>query len=209
MLRHTLIASATLAVAAAANAGLATWTMTGTGTGTGSLAGLGNVNILFTMNIDSSASALTGVTAISGWTFRMTNSSGAELFNATGLPGSAYGQNAATYVRWTAGSTSTRRYTVVLGGTTSSSWSAAASGNPSITSLELGYVANRSAGVYGSFGDSLVGSAGGNGGFLMAVASGGGSFGAVSLTNFVIVPTPGAVALVAVAGAVSFRRRRA
>jgi uncharacterized protein (TIGR03382 family) len=43
----------------------------------------------------------------------------------------------------------------------------------------------------------------------MAVASGGGSFGAVSLTNFVIVPTPGAVALAAVAGVVSFRRRRA
>jgi hypothetical protein len=209
MLRNTLIASATLAVAAAANAGLASWTMTGTATGTGSLASLGNVNILFTMNIDSSASALTGVTVIGDWTFRMSDLAGTVLFNASGSPGATYGQNAATYVRWTAGGTSTRRYTVVLGGTTSSSWTGTASGNPSITSLELGYVANRSAGVYGSFGDSLVGSAGGNGGFLMAVASGGGSFGAVSLTNFVIVPTPGAVALAAVAGVVSFRRRRA
>jgi hypothetical protein len=209
MLRNTLIASATLAVAAAANAGLATWTMTGTGTGTGSLSSLGNVNIVFTMNIDSSASALSGVTAISGWTFRMTDSSGTELFNATGLPGSGASQNAATYVRWTAGGTSTRRYTVVLGGTTSSSWTAAAGSLPTINLLELGYVASRTGGVYGNFGDSLVGSAGGNGGFLMAAATGGGAFGAVSLTNFVIVPTPGAVALAAMAGVVSSRRRRA
>ena len=109
---------------------------------------------------------------------------------------------------WTAGSTSTRRYTVVLGGTTSSSWTAAGS-LPAINLLELGYVANRTAGVYGNFGDSLVGSAGGNGGFLMAAATGGGSFGAVSVTNFVIVPTPGAAALAIVAGIASFRRRRA
>jgi hypothetical protein len=204
MLRNTLIASATLAVAAAANAGLATWTMTGTGTGTGSLASLGNVNILFTMNIDSSASALSGVTAISDWTFRMSNSSGV-LFNAAG----AAGGNSATYVRWTAGGTSTRRYTVVLGGTTSSSWTPTAGSLPTINLLELGYVANRTGGVYGNFGDSLVGSAGGNGGFLMAAATGGGSFGAVSLTNFVIVPTPGAAALAVVAGIAAFRRRRA
>lgn len=208
MLRNTLITTATLAVAAAANAGLATWTMTGTGTGTGSLSSLGNLNILFTMNIDPSASALSGVTAIGGWTFRMSDSAGTELFSASGTP-SATSPNAATYVRWTAGSTSTRRYTVVLGGTTSSSWTAAAGSLPAINLLELGYVANRTGGVYGNFGDSLVGSAGGNGGFLMAAATGGGSFGAVSLTNFVIVPTPGAAALAVVAGIASFRRRRA
>jgi hypothetical protein len=203
MLRNTLIASATLAVAAAANAGLSTWTLSGTGTGSGSLASLGNVNILFTMNFDASASALSGVTAIGDWTFQMSNSSGV-LFNAGDSGG-----NSATYVRWTAGGTSTRRYTIVLGGTTSSSWTAAAGSLPTINLLELGYVASRTGGVYGNFGDSLVGSAGGNGGFLMAAATGGGSFGAISLTNFVIVPTPGAVALAVVAGIAAFRRRRA
>jgi MYXO-CTERM domain-containing protein len=209
MLRNTLIASATVAVAAAANAGLATWTVSGTGSGTGSLASLGTVNILLTMSIDSSASALSGVTAISGWTFQMTNSASTELFNATGLPGSGVAQNTATFVRWTAGGTNTRRYTVGLGGTTSSSWTSAAPALPSINLLELGYVANRTGGIYGNFGNSLLGSASGNGGFVMAAATGGGSFGAVSLTNFVVTPTPGAAGLAIVAGLASFRRRRA
>jgi hypothetical protein len=207
MLRNTLISTAALAFAGATHAGLATWTLTGTGAASGTLATLGNVNITLTMSIDSSASALQGASAIYGWNFTMSDSAGTELFRASGTP-TAASPNAATYIRWTAGSTSTRRYTVVLGGTTSSSWTAAGS-LPAINLLELGYVANRTAGVYGNFGDSLVGSAGGNGGFLMAAATGGGSFGAVSVTNFVIVPTPGAAALAIVAGIASFRRRRA
>ncbi|MFZ4721516.1 MAG: hypothetical protein ACOYMI_00025 [Phycisphaerales bacterium] len=208
MLRNTLIASATLAVAGVTHAGLMTWSLTGTGTATGSLASLGTVTMTLTMAIDDSASALSAGGAIGSWSFQMSDVYGVK-YTASGTPGAGYGNNAATYVRWTSTDGGTRRYTIVLGGATSSAWDGSVTGLPTISSIQFGYVAARPGGAYGSMGDSIVGSVNGAGGFMMATTSGAGSFGAVSATSFFIVPTPGAFALAGVAGLVSFRRRRA
>lgn len=206
MLRHTLITAATLTVAGAAHAGLATWSLTGTGTGSGSLASLGTITMTLNIAIDETASALSAGNAFGNWSFQISDFYGVK-FSASGSPG-AYGGNAGTYVRWTSGEGSTRRYTIVLGGTTSSAWDASMSGMPAISAIQIGYVAARPGGVYGDVGSSLLGSVNGAGGFLMATSNSGGAFGAVS-SNFFIVPAPGAAALAVVAGVVSFRRRRA
>lgn len=208
MLRNTIIASATLAAAGVANAGLMTWSLSGTGTGTGSLAGLGTITMTLTMAIDESASALTAGGAIGSWSLVMSDVYGTK-YTASGTPGIGYGNHAGTYVRWTGAEGSTRRYTVSLGGTTSASWDASVTGMPAISAIQFGYVAARPGGVYGSMGDSIVGSMNGAGGFITATSTGGGAFGSVSITNFTTVPTPGAIALAAIAGVVSFRRRRA
>jgi uncharacterized protein (TIGR03382 family) len=207
MLRNAIIASATLAAAGVAHAGLTTWAITGTGTGTGSLAGLGTITMTLSMNIDESASALLAGGAIGSWNFQLSDAYGVK-YSASGTPGGIYGNNAGTYVRWTSSEGSTRRYTVVLGGTTSSNWDASMSGMPAIASIQFGYVASRPSGVYGNIGDSIAGSGNGNGGFIMATSTSGGAFGSVSTSSFFVVPTPGALALAGVAGLVSSRRRR-
>ena len=207
MLRNAIIASATLAAAGVSNAGLMTWSVTGVGTGTGSLASLGNVTMTLSMAIDDSASALLAGGAIGNWTFQISDAYGLK-YSAAGSPGGIYGNNAGTYVRWTSSEGSTRRYTVVLGGLTASNWDASMGSMPAISAIQFGYVAARPSGVYGSMGDSIVGSTNGNGGFIMATSTSGGAFGAVSTSSFFIVPTPGALALSGVAGLVSSRRRR-
>lgn len=209
MLRNAFIATAALAASGVAHAGLVSWSLTGSGTAAGSLAGLGTVNMTLNMTLDESASALSAGGAIGSWTFQMTDVYGATLFTAAGTPGGAYGNNSGTYVRWTGSEGSTRRYTVVLGGTTSAFWDPSVTGLPAITAIQLGYVAARPAGAYGSMGDSIVGSMNGAGGFITAISTGGGAFGSVSVTSFTSVPTPGAIALAAIAGVVPFRRRRA
>lgn len=208
MLRNTFIASATLAAAGVANAGLMTWSLNAAGTGTGSLAGLGTITMTLTMVIDDSASALTAGGAIGSWSLVMADAYGTK-YSASGTPGIGYGNHVGTYARWTSAEGSTRRYTISLGGTTAASWDASVTGMPAITAIQFGYVAARPGGVYGSMGDSIVGSMNGAGGFITAIATGAGSFGSVSATSFTNVPTPGAIALAAIAGVVSFRRRRA
>jgi len=212
MLHKTSMALGALAITGSVHAALISVEMAGSGAASGSLASLGAVNMKLTLSFDDTASALASTTAFGAWSYIVTSSTtGDTLFAASG---NAATGTASTYLRWTSGSTSTRRYTVVLGGTTSSAWqgSAVGTGLPAITMVELGYVAARSGSTYGTMGESLTQSAGSGGGFLMAIANGSaGTFGAVGTTgtSFVIVPAPGAASLLALAGVVSIRRRRA
>lgn len=209
MTRHTSIACSALLLAASAHAGMVTWDLTGTGTAAGSLASLGTVSTKLTITFNDTASALSATTAVGAWSFSVSDSSGASLFSASGAA-TASSPNTATYTRWTSGSISTRRYTIVLGGTTSSAWQGAAAGAglPSITIAEFGFVAARSATGYGTLADSLVQSGASGEGFLMLVANASaGTFGTIG-SSF-IVPAPGAATLLATAGLVSLRRRRA
>lgn len=211
MLRNTLISCSALAMAGTVHAALISVEMAGSGAGSGSLASLGTVNMKLTLSYDETASALASNTAFGAWSYIVTNTSGDTLFSASGNAASG---TTSAFSRWTSGSTSTRRYTVVLGGTTSSAWQGAAVGTglPAITMVELGYVAARNGSSYGTMGESLTQSAGAGGGFLMAIANGSaGTFGAVGTTgsSFAFVPAPGAASLLALAGVVSVRRRRA
>ena len=211
MLHKTSIALGALAITGSVHAALISVEMAGSGAASGSLASLGTVNMRLTLSFDDSASALASNTSFGAWSYIVTSTAGDTLFAATG---NAATGTASTYSRWTSGSTSTRRYTVVLGGTTSSAWQGAAAGTglPAITMVELGYVAARNGSTYGTMGESLTQSAGVGGGFLMAIANGtAGAFGAVGTTgsSFAFVPAPGAASLLALAGVVSVRRRRA
>lgn len=207
MIRTTTTFLTALALAGSANAGLVTWDLTGTGTGTGVLASLGTVGMKLTMTFDDSASALSATSAIGAWSFEMTDSGGASIYTATGSASLA-NPNKATYTRWTDGGTSTRRYTVVLGGSTSAAWQGLAAGLPSITVAQFGFVAARTGTTYGSFADSLTQSASAGTGFIMLVSNAtAATFGTINASF--AVPAPGAASLLAVAGIVSLRRRRA
>lgn len=211
MLHKTFIALGALAITGSVHAALISVEMAGSGVASGSLSSLGAVNMKLTLTYDDTASALASNTAFGAWSYSVTSTAGDTLFAASG---NAATGTASTFVRWTSGSTSTRRYTVVLGGMTSSAWqgSAVGTGLPAITMVELGYVAARTGTTYGTMGQSLTQSAGSGGGFLMAIANGSaGTFGAVGTTgtSFNFVPAPGAASLLALAGLVSVRRRRA
>ena len=205
MTRHASITCAALILAGSAHAGLVTWDLTGSGSAAGSLASLGTVNLRLTMTFDDTASALSATTAVSGWSLNVSDTSGAAIYSATGS-----GASGSTYVRWTSAGVSTRRYTVVLGGTTSAAWQGAAAGAglPALTLSQFGFVAARSGSTYGTFGDSLTQSGTTGEGFLMLVANGSAAtFGTIG-AGFT-VPAPGAATLLATAGLVSLRRRRA
>ena len=208
MNHHAFTACTALALAASANAGLVTWDLTGSGTAAGALASLGTVSIRLTMTFDDSASSLSATSAIANWGLQVSDSYGADLYVASGA--ASAGPSSATYTRWTSGGVSTRRYTVMLGGTTSSAWQGAASGMglPSITLSQFGFVAARNAYGYGTLAESLTQSATTGEGFLMLVANGSPtSFGTIGSTF--VIPAPGAATLLATAGLVSLRRRRA
>lgn len=197
----------TAVLAGSANAGLVTWDLTGTGVGTGVFASLGTVGLKLTMTFEDTASALSATTAVVDWNFEMTDSGGASIYSSAGAASLA-NPNKSTYIRWTDGGTSTRRYTVVLGGATSSAWQGLASGLPSISLAQFGFVAARSGTTYGTFADSLTQSGAAGTGFMMLVSNTtAATFGTVNASF--TVPAPGAASLLAVAGLVSLRRRRA
>lgn len=209
MTRHAFTTCSALILTASAHAGLVSWDLTGTGTGAGSLASLGTVSMRLTMSFDDTASSLSATSAVGSWSFSLADAYGASLYASSGAA-TVSSPHTATFVRWTSGSVSTRRYTVVLGGATSSAWQGAATGMslPSITLAEFGFVAARSASGYGSFVDSLSQSAASGEGFLMLVANASAlSFGTIG--SAFAVPAPGAACLLATAGLVSLRRRRA
>ena len=207
MNRFATTSCTALVLAGSAHAGLVNWDLTGTGTGTGALASLGTVSMKLTMTFDDTASALSGATAVGAWSFELSDSSGGSLFTTAGAA-SLSNPNSATYTRWTSGGVSTRRYTIVLGGATSSAWQGVAAGLPSINLAEVGFVAARSGTTYGTFADSLTQSATAGTGFIMLVSNGtAASFGTISAAF--AVPAPGAASLLAIAGLVSLRRRRA
>ena len=98
----------------------------------------------------------------------------------------------------TATGTPTRRYTVVLGGGSSSGWVGSAAGMnlPKISLVEIGFVAARTGTTYGTLGESLTQSAGTGGGFLTLIATavpGTSEFGAINGVGFT-VPALGAAA---------------
>lgn len=209
MTRHAFTACSALLLAASANAGLVTWDLTGSGTAAGALSSLGTVSMRLTMSFDDSASSLSAAAAVGSWNFSVSDAYGAAVYAASGAA-TAASPNTATYTRWTSGGVSTRRYTIILGGTTSAAWQGAASGAglPSITLAEFGFVAARNAYGYATLGESLTQSATTGEGFLMLVANGSAAtFGTIGSTF--VVPAPGAFTLLATAGLISLRRRRA
>ena len=213
MTHKALIGLGALAIAGAAQAALVTVQLSGTGMATGSLSSLGELTMTMTLTYDDSASALASNTAFGAWSYAVTNSASQTIYAASGNASSG---TKSTYVGWTSGSTQTRRYTVILGGmdVANSHWlpPVQGTGKPAITMVEIGYVAARTGTTYGTMGQSISGSSGSGGGFLMAVANGNpSSFGTMGspFFSFAPIPTPGAAALLSVAGLVSLRRRRA
>lgn len=210
MNRISFLSATALAIVGTAPAAvLTTADFTCAASGLGSFSSLGALNMKLTLTYDATGSVLNAASEITAWAYTISRQVDGEIiFFANGTP--AVGQNSAVYTRATVGGTSTRNYTVVLGGGTGG-WqgSAAAAGLVPVNLVEIGFTAAKSGSAYGTLGDSLVQSQGAAGGFLF-IAGGNataGSFGAISGIGYT-VPAPSALALVAAAGFISSRRRR-
>lgn len=189
------IATATIAAATCtAGAAMVRQDLSATGTGSGAFAPLPNLTLLFSAEFDMASSVLAPV--VGEWT--MTMRSGSEtVYTASGT-----GFDALTYTRFG----STRKYTMVFDNTPPSDWQGLVDSPYKPTLFEIGYVAAKSGTTYGTIGDSLNGSTAS--GFLMVITNGTPTeFGAITSIGYAI-PSPGASALLGMAGLCAARRRR-